>query len=463
MISMDVYDFVNPLDYRYYSKSKNFKQLSEYFSERAKVLYQLKVEEAIVKVLSKRGMCSLKVANEVSRAIKKVKIDEVYLEEDRIKHDIRALVNNIKKHVSKEAKPYIHFTATSYDIVSTSDAMRIKEGVLNVILPILKDLEKTLIELCLREKHTIQIGRTHGQHAEPMTFGFALSEYVSRLGFRIERIEIDAINLKGKISGAIGAYNSSALFFSDPEKFEKEVLKELNLEPSTHSTQIVEPEFLTDLVHSIISTFGVLANLADDMRQLQRSEIGEIGEKFDSSQVGSSTMPHKRNPINFENAKSFFLEYSPRMITRYLNQISEHQRDLTNSASGRFVPEIIVGLALTAERINNVMKKIVVDKVNMQNNFDKNKEMIVAEPAYLLLAAYGHPDAHEHIKQLTLKSQKDKTSLKELIFSDKSLEVYLKKFTKDQLNILRTPEKYVGIASKKTENVCAFWQKKLNI
>ena len=116
------------------------------------------------------------------------------------------------------------------------------------------------------------------------------------------------------------------------QTFEEEVLKTLGLEPSSHSTQIVEPEPTTDLVHATVSAFGVIANLADDMRQLQRSELAEVGELFDKTQVGSSTMPHKRNPINFENAKSFFLEYSPRMLTRYMNQISEHQRDLTNQS-----------------------------------------------------------------------------------------------------------------------------------
>ena len=96
----------------------------------------------------------------------------------------------------------------------------------------------------------------------------------------------------------------------------------------------------------IISAFGVLANLADDIRHLQRTEIGEVGEAFEATQVGSSTMPHKRNPWNFEHVKSMWKEFMPRMITMYADQISEHQRDLTNSASGRFVPEIVLVLWL---------------------------------------------------------------------------------------------------------------------
>src|SRR3989338_394271 len=108
-------------------------------------------------------------------------------------------------------------------------------------------------------------------------------------------------------------------------------------------------------------------------------------------------MPQKRNPINFENIKSLWKAMMPRIITVYSDQISEHQRDLTNSASSRFIPEILAAFVVSADRMNIVMSKLVVDKENLKRNFDKNKEMITAEPAYILLAAYNHPDAHEHI------------------------------------------------------------------
>lgn len=460
---MDIYDTINPLDFRYYTKSKNYTELNQYFSENARIYYLLKVEEALVKTLVKYRIAPKKAFIEISSAINKVTTKDVYEEEFRIKHDIRALVNSIKKHVSSETKPYIHFTATSYDIISTAESLRLKEGVLNAIVPILKEFEKTLIHIAMREKDTVQIGRTHGQHAEPITFGFALSEYVSRLGRKIMQIEDAANNLCGKISGATGSYNASSLFFNDPEKFERDILQNLGLNASTHSTQIVEPEYVTDLVHHAISAFGILANLADDMRALQRSEIAEIGEAFMSDQVGSSTMPHKRNPINFENVKSFFLEYSTRMTTRYMNLISEHQRDLTNSASSRFIPEIFVGLALSTERLSIVMKKMAVDKKNMEKNFLISKEFVAAEPAYLLLASYGHPDAHEYVKQLTLKAQRENKSFVDLFLNDIKIKDYIDQFSKKQLDLVKDSENYTGISSKKTESVCQYWQKRLNI
>ncbi len=461
---MDLFDNINPLDFRYYGRSPRvLNALKPYLSENAAIKYQAKVEAALTKTLAKKGVCSRSIAAEVARACEKVTADEVYKEEDRIRHNVRALVNMIRKRVSDRAKPYVHFTTTSHDIICTAEALRFKEVTKEVLIPALKELEKTLIKLALREKATIQIGRTHGQHAEPITFGFTIAEYVSRIGSRIWTIQKFADNLRGKISGAVGAYNASSLFFKDPMKFEIEVLKELGLKPACHSTQIVEPEYMADFTHTIISTFSVLANLADDMRHLQRSEIAEVGEAFGAKQVGSSTMPHKRNPINFENVKSMWKAIMPRQATLYLDQISEHQRDLTNSASSRFIPDIIAAFYASTIRLNKIMSKLVVDKANLKKNFNTNKEMIAAEPAYILLAAHNHPDAHEHVRNLTLKSQKTGKPLTQLLKLDQSLQPYLKKFTPIQKKILTNPALYIGQAIQKTEKVCNFWKKELKL
>ena len=461
---INLFDTISPLDFRYYGRNKKtYEKLQPYLSEAAFIKYALKVEYALAKILAKNKICSQKIAEEIEKACRQVTPEQVYAEEDRIKHNIRALANCIRNKVSKEAKPFVHFTATSYDIIATADALRYRDFANNVLLSELLNLQSTLIKIALREKDTFQIGRTHGQHAEPITFGFAIAEYVSRLGNSILKIKKSANNLRGKMAGAVGAYNASSLFFNDPLKFEEEVLTELGLKPSPISTQIVEAEFLVDFLNSVISAFGVLANLADDMRHLQRNEIAEIGEFFEAKQVGSSTMPQKRNPINFENVKSMWKEFMPRMLTMYMDQISEHQRDLTNSASMRFTPEILAGFYVSVVRLNRIMSDLVVDKVNMQRNFDMNKNMIVAEPLYILLAANGHPDAHEYVREMTFQAQLAKKPLAQLVKSDKSMHIYFKKFNKKQLEIISNPEKYIGIAAKKTETVCGYWKKELNI
>ncbi len=461
---MDTFDAISPLDYRYYGGDKDvFDRLQPYLSETAAIKYQLMVEVALVKALAEKKLCDRKVAVEVEEAAKKVTATEVYEEESRIKHNIRALVNCIQKKVSEEAKPYVHFTATSNDIISTAEALRLKDATLNALVPQLLQLEKTLIQIARREKNTLQIGRTHGQHAEPITFGFTVASYVSRLGGRIAAITAAANNVKGKFAGAVGAYNASSLLVKEPEEFEIAVLKKLGLKPASHSTQIVEPEFATDLMHSIISAFGVMANIADDMRHLQRTEIGEVAEQFGAEQVGSSTMPHKRNPINFENVKSLWKEFMPRMATVYADQISEHQRDLTNSASSRFLPEIVAAAFVAAKRLDSAMKKLVVVKESLRKNFETNKGMIAAEPAYILLASAGHPDAHEYVRKLTLLTQQQGKSFQEALMNDAVAQPYLKKMTKLQLQLLQKPELYTGIAAEKTEKVCKYWEKELKI
>ncbi len=461
---INLFDTISPLDFRYYGRNKKvFEKLQPYLTESAFVKYALKVEAALTRALAKNGLCSNRIADEVEKACRQVTPEQVYAEEDRIKHNMRALANSIRNKVSEDAKPFVHFTSTSYDIIATADALRYKEFSSNVLVPELIRLEATLINLALREKDTVKVGRTHGQHAEPITFGFAIAEYVSRLGSCIQKIKKSGANLRGKMAGPVGAYNASALFFNDPLKFEENVMGDLGLKASPHSTQIVEPEYMVDFLNDVTAAFGVLANLADDMRHLQRSEIAEVGEQFESKQVGSSTMPQKRNPINFENVKGMWKEFMPRMMTMYMDQISEHQRDLTNSASMRFIPEMLAGFYVSVVRLDKTMSNLVVDKVNLKKNFDMGRNMIIAEPLYIILAANGHPDAHEYVREKTLESQKTKKTVLELVKKDRSIQPYLKKFTKKQLEVLNNPEKYTGIAARKTEILCNHWKKELNI
>jgi len=448
----------SPIDYRY-----SVNELKEYLSEEAFIRYKAKVEAALIKVLSKRNFISEKICREIVEATEKVLPQEVYEEEKRIKHDIRALVNCIRKKVSEKANPYVHLFATSYDIVDTANVMRYRDAVENVILPDMIRLERIWMEISLRYKDTLQIGRTHGQHAEPITFGFSIALYVHRWGERIVKVKEAKENLKGKFSGAVGAYNASSLFFENPEEFEREVLSELGLKPAEISTQIIPPEPIVDFFHSIITSFGVLANFADDMRHLQRSEIGEVGEAFEEKQVGSSTMPQKKNPINFENVKSMWKAFLPRILTVYMDQISEHQRDLTNSCSQRFLPEILVAFDSSVRRMIRISEKLQVDAENMEKNFKMSEFKIIAEPLYILLAVSGHPDAHEYVRGKVMESIKEKKPLYKLIMEDKSIKGYLEKIDERQKEILHNPSKYTGISSKKVEKIVNLWKERLSI
>ena len=461
---MSVFDTISPLDYRYYGTNPALiKELKPYLSEEALIQYLCKVEVALVETLAEEGICTQKNVDEIKSALQFINAEDVYREEQRIHHLMRAVVNCFGRHVSSETTQFIHLTATSNDIICTAEAMRYQEFTQKILLPKLLQLEQTLIFLAEKEKATVQIGRTHGQHAVPITFGFAMSEYVARLGERIHEITKKAVFLRGQLSGAVGAYNAQSLIIKDPFDFEKKVLQRLDLKPATYSTQIVVPECMADYVHSIISTLGVCANLADDMRHLQRTEIGEVGESFDAVQVGSSTMPQKKNPINFENVKSLYKTMMPRMITLYLDQISEHQRDLTNSASSRFTIEIIAGFYIAVDRMTTTMQKLAVDKEMMQKNFNMSRDFIIAEQLYVLLAVHGIPNAHETVRQLTMKAHAEGKSLLDTAKADAIVSQAILAFTEQQKNILGHPETYIGKSVEKTEHVCAYWRKELGL
>ncbi len=451
----DEYDSLSPIDYRYWDED-----VAQYLSENAYTRYKLAVELALVKALAKRKVCSAAVVREVEKACAKVTTAEVYEEEGRIKHDIRALVNCIRAKVSDKAKPYVHMTATSQDIIDTANAARWKDAILKVLVPSLVELITTLVKIVERESETVQVGRTHGQHAVPITFGFTISAYVSRLGQSIEALSALAKELRGKFAGAVGAYNASSLFFDNPESFEADVLKEMGLLPSEQSSQVTPAEPMVRLLCEITIAAGIMANLADDMRHLQRTEIAEIGEEFEDAQVGSSTMPQKRNPINFENAKSLWKTIVPRIVTAFMDQISEHQRDLTNSASTRTYGETLAYAVSAAKRLSRTMKKISVDKKNVERNLNMQMGLVAAEPLYIMLAAMGHPDAHEKVRNLTLKAQSTRAALEQVAMADSELQPYLKRMSAHQRKILSTPSLYTGIAAKKSLAVAKRWKKK---
>ncbi len=461
-LERNVFNNLSPLDHRYSLRNK-FQILSQYFSEEARFEWESTVELALIETLVEFNIAPVEAVNQMKKAVEYISADEVYKEEEKTKHNTRALVNCLREKVDSEYRQYIHLGATSFDIVDTAAILRYKNFNDEILIPALKELIEKISEVAYREKETVQLGRTHGQAAVPITFGYYLSGFVSRLGNRLEKLKNYSSELTGQFSGAVGAYNSLSLLVDDPIEFETALLDKLGLKRSEHSTQIIPPEKLTDYIHGIISTFGVIADLSDDFRHLQRSEISETGEAFSEEQVGSSTMPQKRNPINFENIKSSWKVTVPKIITVYMDQLCEHQRDLTNSSSARYYPEIISHLFLAIKRLDRVMARLVVDHENLKRNLDNHKDMILAEPLYIMLAREGHPDAHEAIRKLTLKSEETGKTVLELVEGDKDLLKYFDKLTTNEKEILKNPANYTGSALNQTEVIVNNWLDRLNI
>ena len=455
--SGDTFNTIDPLDSRYYDI-----EIAKYLSERSRIAYQAQVEAALAHTLAEFGICSQTVANQIESACHQVTVEDVYKEEQTTKHDIKALVNCIKRELPKTAQPYVHFGATSHDIISTASSLQLRTATNELVIPRLKSLIQTLLVLTKTHAKTVQIGRTHGQHAVPITFGFAMAEYVSRLGENLLALQDLSSHLPGKFAGAVGAYNALNIFVDDPVKFEKTLLSHLGLKPASYSTQIVPPDSTIRLLDELTITAGIMANLSHDMRHLQRTEIAEIRERFEPGQTGSSTMAHKRNPWNFENVISMAKQVIAQQVNASLNISSEHQRDLTDSASSRFYVISLASVASMAERLNKVMSKIEVDGAAMQRNLHLTKGAIAAEPLYLLLEKYGHTKAHEAVKVISQKALADDISLADAVQSDKQLAPYWKNFTDPERLLIKKPEnKYTGLATHRALAIHRQWSKQL--
>ena len=464
METRNIFENISCIDHRYsLSEAKAFEGLSKYISEEASVQSFAKCEAALVKAhLKVRGLLDDKKAAALDQAAANIDPEEVYKEEEKTKHNIRALVNVLKTKVPADLGPLVHLGATSVDILDTALSCRMRDVTQNVVLPELKELEKNLCTIAEREADTPQVGRTHGQHAVPITFGWSIAEFVSRLGKSILRIEELSKQLKGKLAGPVGSYNGPSMIVQDPEELEKTYLGFLGLEPSEYSNQLVEPEYLLRLLLEMNVAFGIIANLADDLRNLQRSEIGEVFEYFASTQVGSSTMPQKRNPWNSEHVKSLWKAMCPRVITFYMDQISEHQRDLTNSASQRFIADYVAGFTMAVARMNSVVSGLQADRESMKRNLDnaggKVKGGVLAEPAYILLGEAGVNDGHEVIRKITLECEQSGKTFFEVLKTHTDayakITAQLEKLgVEDPQNFFANPERYHGLAAKKSKRL----------
>lgn len=438
-------------------------------SEAAALQYYAKVEIALLLThLESQGRSNADLRAKVEEAVSQVNPEAVYAEEEKTQHNIRALVHVLKPLLPPEVRHLVHMGATSVDILDSANALRVKDAVQKVILPELIGLERQLSDLALKEAETAQVGRTHGQFAVPITFGFALAEYVSRLGKSILAIKDLSDDLRGKLAGAVGAYNATSLLFADPAEAERRSLAYLGLKPSDHSTQMVEPEHLLRLLLEINIAFGIIANLADDLRHLQRSEIDELREYFSSSQVGSSTMPQKRNPWNSEHVKSLWKAFSPRVQTFFMDQISEHQRDLTNSASARFVTDYLAGFSAAVARMRKILKGLSVNAERMRENLEQwAGSNVLAEAAYILLSKNGEEDAHEIIRVLTLEAERDRLPLVQVLKSRPEVWERLRKGLLDSNGLgpeefFSSPRQYRGRSAEKARELAGHWTEKMS-
>ncbi|MCK4902020.1 MAG: adenylosuccinate lyase [Thermoplasmatales archaeon] len=441
-------DPVCPLDYRY-----GRKELKDIFGETRRLQYLLDAEAALARAHANVGNIPKNAAIEITKkaSTKYVKVDRVNKIESETKHDIMAVTRALAEQCSGDAGKYIHLGATSYDIVDTANALQFAEST-DYIRKELKNLRKTLVSLAKKHKKTVMVGRTHGQHTIPITFGLKMAGYAMEVDRHMERLfECKSRLLIGKLSGAVG---TGAALGPKALKIQEEMLKELKLGVEDIATQIVCRDRYNELLGVLCNIATSMEKFATEIRNLQRDEIGEVAEAFEAKkQVGSSTMPHKRNPITCEQICGLSRVVRGFIIPTYENAIQWHERDLCNSSSERFIlPHSIILTDWVIFKTNDVFKNIKVFPDRMKKNMEISKGLPMAESLMTTLIGkgMGRGDAHELMRKTALKAAAENKTLKEVFVQENKK---LKLLTDKEIDSALKPENYLGATEKLIDKV----------
>jgi len=425
-------------------------EMLKIFEEETRVQKLLDVEAALALAHAEVGNIQRKDAEKIASmaSTNYVKVERVKSIEREIKHDIASLVRALSE-VCGSSGAYVHLGATSYDIVDTANALQLKDAS-NLIEKKLADLKGILQKQAAQHKETMMIGRTHGQHALPITLGFKFAVW----GFEVNR-HIDRLDnckkrvLVGKISGAVG---TQAGLGEHAEQIQQLVMKRLGLPAAEISTQIVQRDRYAELVCIYAMVASSLENFATEIRELQRPEIGELFEAFEpNKQVGSSTMPHKQNPETCERVCGLARIVRSLSTPALEDMITWHERDLTQSSAERFIlPESNILLDYMLSLMCNIVANLRIDKERMLQNLNLTQGRAMSEAVMMALTKKGvnRQEAHELLRKLTIQSAVEKRDFKQILLEDKFVS---SKLSEKEINEALNPKNYLGTAVKQAE------------
>jgi len=403
----------SPLDTRY------AKDLPASLSEESVLSTQAEVERVWLETLMAEGICPRVPAKKLEEIFAGLHAREVEKIEERTRHATRALVEALSERLRAAGLPkqaeWVHVGLTSFDTVDTASRLRLKRFFEEDFAAALEGLKSELHRWASEHKDTPQVGRTHGQWAVPTIFGLQFAEALDRIGDIEARLLAAVGDLRGQSSGAIGGYHASSLLSKKPLVLEANFLERLGLKPHYGSTQILPPEDVLACASDTAALCSVVAKLATDLRHLARSEIGEIAESFAPGQVGSSTMPQKRNPWNLEHVCSLWKVLLSRLQLLQLDLVSEHQRDLTNSASGRFHFEVFAIAYLMVKRLTRVLSRMEVVKPSLKRHLESAGPSVLAEAFYVLGTKHGVGDAHDVVREAARESERTGKTLFQVV------------------------------------------------
>jgi adenylosuccinate lyase len=427
-------------------------EMRRIFDEENRLQKMLDVEAALAWAHSQVGNIPKKDAQKIveKASTKYVKLERVKEIENEIRHDVMALVRALAEACGTSGE-YVHLGATSSDMLDTATALQLKEAV-NLIEERLNELESVLLTRAKKHKTAIMMGRSHGQHALPTTFGFKSAVWTREVSRHIQRLrDCKGRLLVGKMSGAVG---TQAGLGPKALEIQELVMERLGIKAADISTQIVQRDRYAELTCILAILASTLDNIASEVRELQRPEIGEVFEAFEQKkQVGSSTMPHKRNPMISERicglAKILRSLVSPALE----NVPTWHERDLTQSSCERFViPEECILIDYMLILMIRVLKGLQVDETRMRENMELTQGRMMSEAVMLALAkkGLGRQKAHELTRELAIKSHNKQQAFKSVLSEDSTVKELL---NKKEIDEVMDPRNYLGTATKQIELV----------
>lgn len=353
----------------------------------------------------------------------KFDVDRIQEIEAVTHHDVIAFTRNVSESLGEEKK-WVHYGLTSTDVVDTAYGYQLKQAN-DIIRKDLEDFTQIVADKAREHKNTVMMGRTHGVHAEPTTFGVKLARWYSEMKRNIERFDRAAKGVEaGKISGAVGTYANIDPFV------EEYVCEKLGIRAQEVSSQVLPRDLHADYMASLALIATSLEEFATEIRGLQKSETREVEEYFAKGQKGSSAMPHKRNPIGSENICGLARVCRGHMVTAYENVALWHERDISHSSAERIIlPDTTILIDYMLNRFGRIVKNLTVFPENMKRNMDKTFGLIYSGRVLLKLIDTGmsREEAYDLVQPYTAKAWDEQTQFRPLLESDATVMSRLSK------------------------------------
>jgi len=401
-------------------------EMAKIWTEQRKFETWLEIELLVCEALSELGEIPSEAVKEI-REKSKFDVQQINEIENVTKHDVIAFLTNVGESIGPLSK-YLHYGLTSSDILDTSLALLLKEASEIILQDIHRFLE-VLKKKAFQHKETLMIGRSHGVHAEPITFGLKMAlwyDEMKRNLIRMERAK-EAVSV-GKISGAVGT------FAHIPPFVEEFVCRRLGLKPAPISTQIVQRDHHAEFFTTLAILASSIEKFSVELRHLQRTEVLEAEEFFSKGQKGSSAMPHKRNPISAENLSGLARLVRSYSIAAMENIPLWHERDISHSSVERVIaPDATILIDYMLNRLTSIVENLIVYPENMKANLDKMGGLIFSEAILLLLTRKGlsREEAYGVVQRNAMKVWEKGDDFKTLLSQD---EVIKRLFTAEELN-----------------------------